>query len=401
MIKSDFLIIGAGIIGLSIARELRKRYSDASIRIIEKEVDASTHASGRNSGVLHAGFYYTKDSLKAKFSKDGNALMKEYCLENNLSLNENKKVVVTQDSSELEELKNLQNRAQINGVDTKIIDEQDLKEIEPYAKTFQKALYSPTTATINPVEVSSHIKSELQSSGVKFHFSEEYKFHEGNNIVRTKHNRFEAGTIINCAGLYADKIAKEFDLCKNYTILPFKGIYLEYTVPHKVKTNIYPVPNPKNPFLGVHYTVTSTGKLKIGPTAIPAFWREHYSGFSKFNIKEMASIASWQSKLYLKDSFGFRSLAHDEVKKYKKSHMQHLAMSLTQNLDTSHFSKWGRAGIRAQLLDTRTNELVQDFVVERIDGSIHILNAVSPAFTASFAFSKWVVDNYIDAPQLK
>jgi len=394
LLKSDFLIIGAGIIGLSIAKELRKKYTDASIRIIEKESDVSFHASGRNSGVLHAGFYYTKDSLKAKFSKDGNALMKEYCLENNLSLNENKKIVVTQNSSELDELQNLQTRAQINGVDTKIIDEYELKEIEPYAKTFQKALYSTTTATINPSEVSARVKSELQSSGVRFHFSEEYKFYEGKNIVRTKHNRFEAGIIINCAGLYADKIAKEFNLCKDYTILPFKGIYLEYTVPHKIKTNIYPVPNPKNPFLGVHYTVTSTGKLKIGPTAIPALWREHYSGMSKFSVKEMINIVSWQSKLYLKNSFGFRSLAHEEVRKYKKSYMQYLATYLTQNFDTTHFSKWGKAGIRAQLLDTRTNELVQDFVVEKIDGSIHILNAVSPAFTASFAFSKWVVDNH-------
>jgi len=395
LVKSDFLIIGAGIIGLSIARELRKKYADASIRVIEKESDVSFHASGRNSGVLHAGFYYTKDSLKAKFSKDGNALMKEYCLENSLSLNENKKVVVTKNSSELEELQNLQTRAKINGVETKIIDEYELKEIEPYAKTFQKALYSPTTATINPSEVSARIKSELQSSGVKFHFLQEYKLYEGKNIIRTKHSRFEAGTIINCAGLYADKIAKEFNLCKDYTILPFKGIYLEYTVPHKVKTNIYPVPNPKNPFLGVHYTVTSTGKLKIGPTAIPALWREHYSGMTNFSVKEMVNIASWQSKLYFKNSFGFRSLAHEEVRKYKKSHMQYLATSLTKNIDTTHFSKWGKTGIRAQLLDTRTNELVQDFVVEKTEGSVHILNAVSPAFTASFAFAKWVVDNYI------
>lgn len=395
MIETDFLIIGVGIIGLSIAKELLVKYPDMSIRVIEKEGDVARHASGRNSGVLHAGFYYSKDSLKAKFSKEGNALMKEYCRQNSLSLNENKKVVVAQNELELERLMDLQKRAEINGVETKVIDEYELEKIEPYAKTFQKALYSPTTATIDPTQVISRLKSELQKAGVKFHFNEAYETYSGNNVVRTKYNQFEAGKIINAAGLYADKIAKEFGLSKNYTILPFKGIYLEYTKPHKIKTNIYPVPNPKNPFLGVHYTVTSTGKLKIGPTAIPALWREHYKGMEGFNAKETANILAWQSRLYLSNSFGFRSLAHEEIKKYKIAHMQHLATALTQNFDTSHFSKWGKAGIRAQLLDRRTLELVQDFVVEQKEGSVHILNAVSPAFTASFAFAKWVVDNYI------
>ena len=185
MHKSDFLIIGAGIIGLSIARELKRRYSDSTIRIIEKESDVSQHASGRNSGVLHAGFYYTKDSLKAKFSKEGNALLKEYCLENGLKLNENKKVVVAQNDLELKELYELQNRAEINGVKTKLVDEKELYEIEPFAKTFKHALYSPTTATIDPQEISAHIKSDLQRDKVTFHFNQKYLSNENKNIIIT------------------------------------------------------------------------------------------------------------------------------------------------------------------------------------------------------------------------
>ncbi len=202
--------------------------------------------------------------------------------------------------------------------------------------------------------------------------------------------------MINCAGLYADKIANNFGFSKNYVIIPFKGVYLKDSNNiAQLKTNIYPVPNLANPFLGVHFTLTVDNKAKIGPTAIPAFWRENYKGFSNFNIKEFFQILYYESKLFLTNSFGFRKLAFSEVQKYSFKYLKSLAEDLTQNMNNIGFDQWSTPGIRAQLLDKRNLELVQDFVVEGDDNSTHVLNAVSPAFTCSIPFSNWVVENYV------
>jgi len=393
----DFLIIGAGIIGLSIARDLVMRFPDAKIAILEKEPDVACHSSGRNSGVLHAGFYYTADSLKARFTRDGNRQMREYCYKNNLKINENKKVVVAKDESELPALYELEKRGIANGVEVKIIDGKELTEIDPNVKTFKHALWSPTTATVDPEEVNQAIKNELQKKGVKLFFGEGYAFRlDGNKIRTTRGNILEATKLINAAGLYADRVARDFGFSKRYTIIPFKGIYLKYTGNKKpVSTNVYPVPNLKNPFLGVHYTVTVDGHVKIGPTSMPAFWRENYDGFGGFRPGEMTGILTKEAKLFIKNSFGFRSLAIDEIKKYNRRYFTSLAASMVHQLDVRGFTDWGKPGIRAQLLDITTDELVVDFIIEGDSNSTHVLNAVSPAFTCAFPFAKHVVNNHI------
>ena len=395
--KFDYLIIGAGIIGLAIARDLRTRFPEAIIAIIEKEPDVAYHSSGRNSGVLHAGFYYTADSLKARFTRDGNRQMREYCYAKRLQINETKKVVVAKDESELPALLELEKRGKTNGVEVKIIDEKELAEIDPNIKTFKHALWSPSTATVDPVEVNQAIKEELKQKGVQFFFGEGYASRvDGNKIKTTKGNIFSATKLINAAGLYADRVAKNFGYSKKYTIIPFKGIYLKYTgTNNPVKTNVYPVPNLKNPFLGVHYTVTVDGHVKIGPTSVPAFWRENYKGMQSFRLGEMSSILTREAKLFLKNSFGFRNLAIDEVKKYNRKYFTGLAASMVHSLDRKGFTDWGRPGIRAQLLDVTTDELVMDFIIEGDSDSTHVLNAVSPAFTCSFPFAAYVVDKYV------
>ncbi len=377
--KYDYLIVGAGIIGMTIAYELKKKYPSITIAIIEKENDVAKHASGRNSGVLHAGFYYSADSLKAKFTVDGNKLMKKFCKDNDIFINETKKIVVTNDESELQGLYELQKRAQINGVDTTIIEEEELKQIDPNIKTYKKALYSPTTASVNPTEVCLKLKDVLEDLGVKFYFNTKF---EDINI--------EYDYLINSAGAYADKIAQSFGMARNYTMLPFKGIYLKYMDDKTaIKTNIYPVPNLSNPFLGIHYTITVDGSIKIGPTAIPAFWRENYKGFDNFNFTEMVEILYYESKLFILNSFNFRNLAVSEMKNYINSIFIKKAKSMVYKIG-DNFQPIP-AGIRSQLLNTTTNELVQDFVVEHGQNSTHILNAVSPAFTCSFAFAKHVI----------
>jgi L-2-hydroxyglutarate oxidase LhgO len=395
--KFDFLIIGAGIIGLAIARDLISRFTEASIAILEKEPDVAYHSSGRNSGVLHGGFYYTADSLKARFTRDGNRQMREYCYANGLQINETKKVVVAKDETELPALFELEKRGKVNGVDVKIIDEKELADIDPNVKTFRHALWSPSTATVDPVEVNQAIKAELKAKKVQFFFGEGYSARiDGNKVRTTKGNIFEATKLINAAGLYTDRVAKDFGYSKKYTIIPFKGVYLKYTGKNNpVRTNVYPVPNLMNPFLGVHFTVTVDGYVKIGPTSVPAFWRENYEGMRNFRFNEMGSILGKEARLFIKNSFGFRNLAIDEIKKYNRKYFTGLAASMVRHLDTKRFTEWGRPGIRAQLLDVTSDELVMDFIIEGDKDSVHVLNAVSPAFTCSFPFASHVIDNYI------
>jgi L-2-hydroxyglutarate oxidase LhgO len=395
--QTDYLIIGAGIIGLAIARDLVSRFPAASIAILEKEPDVAYHSSGRNSGVLHAGFYYTADSLKARFTREGNRLMREYCYARGLQINETKKVVVAKDETELPALFELEKRGKVNGVEVKIIDEKELAGIDPNVKTFKHALWSPSTATVDPVEVNQAVKDELRQKGVQFFFGEGYASRvDGNRIKTTKGNIFSATKLINAAGLYADSVARDFGYSKKYTIIPFKGIYLKYTGSNNpVRTNVYPVPNLKNPFLGVHYTVTVDGHVKIGPTSVPAFWRENYKGLYGFSFSEMTGILGKEAKLFVNNSFGFRSLAIEEIKKYNRKYFTGLAASMVKNLDAAGFTDWGRLGIRAQLLDVTTDELVMDFIIEGDSNSVHVLNAVSPAFTCSFPFAKHVVDKYV------
>lgn len=382
----DYLIIGAGVIGLAIARELKFKKPEAKILIIEKESDVGFHSSGRNSGVLHAGFYYTSSSLKAKFTRDGNRELTKYCLDNNLAINRCQKVVVAKDKDELKTLHELYNRGIQNGVEVELIEQEKLDKLFKNIKTYKKALLSPTTATVDPKEILIHLKQELLNSGVDIQFNTPYA---------SKHKDMSK-MLINCAGLYADKIAKEFGFSQDYKILPFKGIYLKYTQSDSfIDTNIYPVPNLKNPFLGVHYTITVDGHIKIGPTAIPAFWRENYKGFTNFKLSELADILATEAKLFMQNSFGFRDLAIEEMKKYNKKYFVSLAESMVKELDSSGFNSWSKPGIRAQLLNTKTNELLQDFVVEGDSKSVHILNAVSPAFTSSFPFAKWVVASFV------
>jgi L-2-hydroxyglutarate oxidase LhgO len=393
----DYLIIGSGIVGLAIARELIGRFPNATIALLEKEPDVAFHGSGRNSGVLHAGFYYSKDSLKARFTRDGNRQMREYCYANNLRINECKKVVVATDESELPALYELNKRGKTNGVDVTLIDEKQLADIDPNVKTFKHALFSPNTATVDPVEVNQAIRNELQKKGVRFFFNEAYVSKlDGNTILSSKKNIFSAIKIINAAGLYADKIARDFGYSEKYTIIPFKGVYLKYHgKANPVSINVYPVPVLRNPWLGVHFTVTVDGTVKIGPTSMPAFWRENYNGCGNFNIKEAATILGWESVLFFTNAFNFRNIAFDEIKKYRKSYFASLAEKMVKTMDARGFNEWGRPGIRAQLLNKETKELVMDFVIEGDKNTIHVLNAVSPAFTCSFPFAKWVVENHV------
>ncbi|KIL36982.1 FAD-dependent oxidoreductase [Cohnella kolymensis] len=391
----DYLVIGAGIMGLTTARELKSRFPHKKVALLEKESDIAMHASGRNSGVLHAGFYYTADSLKAKFTKLGNQALTQYCENQNLKINKCGKLVIAANEQELNGLQLLKQRADLNGVPLLWVDETEIKSIDPNASTYQKALFSPTTSTIDPLEVCHALKNENARNGVEFHFNTLYKGHD-KDVIITNRELLQASCVINAAGLYADKIAHDYGFGTKYTIIPFKGMYLKYEKNKTdVVTNIYPVPDLRTPFLGVHFTKTVDGGIKIGPTAIPALWREHYSGMKNFNFLEFITILFYEAKLFLNHSSHFRRIASDEIKKYKKSNFISLSRKLIRKIDEEGFGEFMRPGIRAQLLNKETLELVQDFVVEGDHRSMHILNAVSPAFTCSIPFAEHVVDSVI------
>ncbi len=393
---ADYLIIGGGIIGLTIARKLKARNPKAHIILLEKEPQVARHSSGRNSGVMHAGFYYPADSLKAKFCRDGSRAMREYCAKHKLPINLSRKLVVARNEDELPGLLELKRRGDLNGVNVQLVDAQEAHAIEPHARTYEQALYSPDTATVDPVAIALHMRTALESEGVRILTGKPYLKRLDGNVIEAGGERFEAGVLVNCAGLYADRVARDFGFCQDYAILPFKGIYLKHTGVHPpLKVNIYPVPNLNNPFLGVHFTITVDGQVKIGPTAIPAFWRQHYHGLDHFSAREMAEILRWQAELFLTNAFGFRRLAFEEMRKYRRAHLVNLAMGLVQGVDAAHFNQWSTPGIRAQLLNTRTRQLVQDFVVEGDARSVHVLNAVSPAFTCSIPFADWVVEQWV------
>lgn len=389
----DFLVIGGGVIGISIARELKSRNPNSGVCILEKEHQCGLHASSRNSGVLHAGFYYTADSLKARFTKEGNQRLTKYCEVKNLALKKCGKLVVAQNESELVWLDELMTRARNNGVPLELITDKESQAIEPRAKTYQKALFSPTTASINPTELVKSLLSDAIQEGVQLKTNTQYIHRVGKSSIKTSNGIFEANYIINAAGLYADKIGRDFNFSKDYRILPFKGLYLYSNEPlGALNTHIYPVPDLTNPFLGVHFTITSDDKIKIGPTAIPAFWREQYQGWSNFNMPELTEIILRQAGLFLSSNFDFKALAFRELKKYSKPLLVSLATKLAKGVDIKHYREWGLAGIRAQLLNIRKKELEMDFVLEGDKQSMHILNAISPGLTCALPFADYVCD---------
>lgn len=390
--KTDFLIVGAGIIGVNIAIALQRKFPDSSITIIEKEDQIGMHASGRNSGVLHAGFYYSSNSLKARFCREGNKQLTNFCLERGLPINQCGKLIVTENSDQLRGLDELFNRGLDNNVELIELDEQEVQEIEPRAKTFQRGLFSPTTSTVNPIRVIQSLVDYLVTVNVEIKKNTAFIEKKG-KVVQTSNGKIEAGYLINTAGLYADKIAMKYGFSNNFRIVPFKGLYLYANLNTlNLKTNVYPVPDLNNPFLGVHFTVDVEGRTKIGPSAMPAFWREQYNGFENFNLREMMEILIRDANLFLFNHFDFRNTALDELKKYSKKRMVKAAANLISNLSLKSVDNWGQPGIRAQLINLAEKKLEMDFIFEGDDRSFHVLNAVSPAFTCSKPFADYLVD---------
>jgi L-2-hydroxyglutarate oxidase LhgO len=389
--RAEILVVGGGIIGLTLARALVLA-GKGDVLVLEKEADLGRHASGRNSGVLHAGIYYAPDSSKARTCLAGNALMRAYCREKGLPLLEAGKVVVARSEAELPTLEELHRRATANGARVRFVDEKELAEIEPMARTVGKALHSLDTAVVDPRAVLRSLRSDLEAGGgTRIETGCRFLGLAGPDVASTTRGNVRFGRIVNAAGAWCDEVARAFGVGADYRLIPFKGIYrkLRPGAAYPVNGNIYPVPDIRNPFLGVHFTRSVHGDVYLGPTAIPALGRENYRLLRGAGGEAFAILAA-DATLFFKNA-KFRNVALAEPRKYLPAFFHMDAARLVRKYDPGLFVAADKVGIRPQLVDWRTKELVMDFLVLARDASVHVMNPISPAFTSSMELARQIV----------
>jgi len=388
---ADVVIVGGGIVGLSLAREIAARGA-GDVIVLEKEDSLGRHASGRNSGVLHAGIYYAPDSRKAKTCLAGNLLMRAYCQEKGLPVLDCGKVVVAREESELPVLDELARRATANGARIEMLDEKGLATVEPSARTVGRALWSRMTAVVDPLVVLRSLRADLEAGGrVRIRTGVEVVAAAGSSAIRTTAGEIGYGRLVNAAGAHCDRVARLFGVGEHYRLIPFKGIYRKLRKGARlvVNGNIYPVPDPRNPFLGVHFTRSVHGDVYLGPTAIPAFGRENYGILAGID-RDAPRIALEDAILFFRNP-GFRSVALSEPRKYIPAYLHRDAARLVHGFDPSEVESADKVGIRPQLVDWRTKQLLMDFIVERAGDTLHVMNPISPAFTSSMELARQVV----------
>lgn len=378
--------------GLALADSWLARNPADRVVVYDKENTLAAHASGRNSGVLHAGFYYAPDSLKARLTRDGNRLLKEFCHERGVPLRETGKVVVTTSEAQLPALMTLLERGHANGVELELIDEKQLAELEPLARTVDRALWSPNTAVASPAGVVEALADRVRERGGRVVLGNAVTGAGPGWVMSVVEGRVATGHVINAAGLYADTVAHWFGFGTDYRMLPFKGLYWYGNwAPGRLQRHVYPVPDPRNPFLGVHLTVTVDGRAKIGPTAIPALWREDYGGVGGLRGGELWDVVRSYPRFLTSKHHDVPGLLRAELPKYSRAYLVKQAAALVPAVRPADFTERGKPGVRAQLLHVPSGKLEMDFVVEGDERSTHMLNAVSPAWTSSLAVADHVV----------
>ena len=389
--KCDFLIIGGGIIGLSIGISLLESNPAIKVVIAEKEKNLGMHASGRNSGVLHAGFYYSPDSLKAKFCRDGNKELRKVAIRHRIPVRDVGKVVVTQDEKGDRRLNSLFENGIENGVDIELKFAHELSKYEPLAVTHERFLWSPTTGVSDPKAINEALLKDFISLGGRVHFNSRVSLVLKNSEVTDSSGQFDSKYIINSAGANSDKLARAIGIGLEYAMLPFMGVYRateETNLP--LKRLVYPVPHPENPFLGVHFTLTLDSKVKIGPTAIPITGREQYSIMEGWSASDIRQATKAMKALMAGQSHDLKSMIKTEWPKLLENQLVKQSSKLVPSaISVRNWSK-KPPGIRAQLVHLPTGKLEQDFVVRSIHNSTHILNAVSPGWTSAVPFGRWI-----------
>lgn len=392
-ISVDVLIIGSGIIGLSTGIALLENNPRLRVAIADKEHEIGLHASGRNSGVIHAGFYYSPNSLKAKFCRDGNSELRSLIKEFQLPILNCGKIVVAQNNDENLRLDGLLDRGIANGIDLELIDASKLSQFEPMARTVDRFLYSPNTAVSNPFAILDAMRRKFETMGGKIYLSKTVRIVALGGEIRDANNVFEAKHFINAAGSHSESLAHSVGIGAEFGIVPFLGLY-RYTTHNllPLRMLVYPVPHQINPFLGVHFTLTLNNQIKIGPSAIPILGREQYDFFSRVNLVDAIYVMKNYWSLSRGDSHSLISMISTELPNVLQKIIVKKSSSLVP--EAGHVKIWNKKppGIRAQLIEKSTGKLVQDFVIRHKFNSTHILNSVSPGWTSAIPFGRHIAE---------
>ncbi len=395
----DLTVIGGGIIGLATAMEIAEKYPRIKLLLLEKENQLASHQTGHNSGVIHAGIYYKPGSLKAQTCVSGRRLLLEFCDQHGIPYNLCGKVIVASHGKEIPRLEELLRRGNANGVQgLEMIGPERLKEIEPHSNGI-RALYSSATGIIDFTKVAQAYATRIQSMGGEIRTSHEVKGiveGDGGLIVETSPGEFRSKYLINCAGLFVDRVARMVTQMNppktdsELRIVPFRGEYYKM-VPERrflVKGLIYPVPDPEFPFVGVHFTRTVRGDVEVGPNAVLALAREGYWK-KDFNLRDLWEILSYKGFWWIVRNH-YKTGLEEIYRSFSKRAFVKALQKLVPEVRSQDFVNSG-SGVRAQAVSP-TGALIDDFVIRQTGNAIHVLNAPSPGATASLAIGKRIVD---------
>ncbi len=388
----DYIIIGGGIIGLSVGMALTEKFPHSKIAILEKEPELASHQTGHNSGVIHSGIYYKPGSLKARLAREGNRSMKAFCKNYNLDYEECGKVIVATSTKEVPLLNALFQRGLQNGLKISKLSKERLQEVEPYVNG-EEAIHVPMAGIVNYKEVCETMAQIIRDRGGDILLNTEVVTIQelaAEVVVESNRQTLRGKMLINCGGLHSDRIAKMAGCQLNIKIVPFRGEYFQL-VPEKrylVKNLIYPVPNPNFPFLGVHFTRMIDGTIDVGPNAVLSLKREGYKKTS-FNLRDTAEVLTYSG--FWKLARAYRKEGTEEIIRsfFKKKFVEGV-QNLIPNVEEKDLLP-GSAGVRAQALKA-DGSLVDDFYILNGNRSVHICNAPSPAATASIEIGKEVVE---------
>jgi L-2-hydroxyglutarate oxidase LhgO len=395
-ISCDVLIIGGGVIGMSVGIALLEANQNLKVVIAEKEEKLALHASGRNSGVVHAGFYYSPESLKASFCREGNLEFRKIARKFDVPFKEVGKVVVSRNADEDSGLADLYQRGIANNVEVELLSGKILHKYEPLAKTYNSFLWSPKTSLADPIVFSDALKKIYTSLGGKIYFNSRVQLNEQSGEVYDSTETYNAKFFINAAGAHSDNISRRLNVGLEFAMIPFIGSYKSTSISNlPLKRLVYPVPHPVNPFLGVHLTLTLNGRVKLGPTAMPVFGREQYSALKGWSYPDVLQIIKGLKSLVSGDAHDIGKIIKSELPKLKIKKLVEEAECLVPQ--SRNVLKWDklRPGIRSQLVNLESGELVQDFIVQTKLNCTHVLNAVSPGWTSSIPFGRYIAEEVV------
>ena len=391
-------IIGGGILGLAIGYKLSSKIGDFKVTIFEKESEVGCHQSGNNSGVLHCGLNYQPKSLKAQLAVQGIKEMILFCKENEVNFEQCGKIVLATNNEESLTLKDLAKRGKLNGLNNlKFLNKQEINKREPNI-VGMNALLVPEEGIVDYKSVMIKLVELIRNHNGEIFFDTEIKkiiSFKDKSIINFKNDEKTFDLVINCTGLHSDRVFENFtNLKRPIRIIPFRGEYMTFKNEYKELINhlVYPVPNPKYPFLGVHFTRLINGNREVGPNAVLAFKREGYKN-TDFSFNDTIDSLSFKGlHNFILNNFQFAM--NEFSSSILTSSFINKAKKMMPDINKSMLTK-GTSGVRAQALNPE-GELLMDFRVEKIKNQIHILNAPSPGATASLSIANYLINNYID-----